>query len=209
MKLFVRVSYICGLALAGMIFTGCVSTQNPTFNDNPVAPYPNTSSTNDTYAPLFRVGETVIVTFSGVPDQELVSQPHNETIKDDGTISLPYIGNVKAAGLTPGQLQDKIQRLYVPKYYVRLTVTVNSQDRVYYVGGLVNHPGPQVYLGQTTVTKAIQAAGDFTDFASHRVWLIHPDGQRVKENCDKALADPSLDLPVYPGDQIQVPRRLF
>jgi protein involved in polysaccharide export with SLBB domain len=82
-------------------------------------------------------------------------------------------------------------------------------NRVYYVGGEVAHPGPEVYIGSTTVTTAVQAAGDLTQFGSHRVWLTRADGTRIKVNLDKALSDSTQDPPVFPGDKIQVPRRLF
>jgi polysaccharide export outer membrane protein len=165
------------------------------------------------YADQLHVGETVIVTLFGAPpeeDSQSASPDHEVAIKEDGTISLPLIGDVQAAGKTPGQLQNDIHDLYVPKYYVRLTVTVKSQDRVFYVGGEVKTPGRQLYVGLTTVTKAIQSAGDFTDFANKRkVWLIRANGEKIKVNCKEALEDPSKDPPVYPGDQIQVPRRTF
>ena len=98
-------------------------------------------------------------------------------------------------------MQNEIHDLYVPKYYVRLNVVVKPGDRIYYVRGEVKQPGREIYVGETTVTKAITSAGDFTDFASHKVWLIRANGQRVKVNVDKALEDPSLDPQVYPGDQ--------
>lgn len=149
----------------------------------------------------------MIVALTGTADQ---IPEHSEPIKEDGNITLPYIGAVRAAGRTPGELQNEIRDLYVPKYYVRLTVTVKSQDRVYYVGGEVKQPGRQLYVGETTVTRAIQSAGDFTDFANRgKVWLVRAGGKHIKVNCNKALEDPALDLPVYPGDEIQVPRRLF
>jgi polysaccharide export outer membrane protein len=139
-----------------------------------------------------------------------VIEPHTEAIKEDGTITMSSIGHVQAAGKTAGELQNEIYNLYVPKYYRHLTVTVNTGDRVYYVTGEVKSPGRQLYVGQMTVTKAITTAGDFTDFANHtKVRLIRSNGQTIKVNCDKALQDPSLDLPVYPNDQIQVPRRIF
>jgi polysaccharide export outer membrane protein len=223
MKLFWKLSglwvFLCGLVLAGAMFSGCVTTSgDPVFTDNPHATASPGSPTpsSDAYAARFHVGETVVVSFSGgggssSPDsQNQIMPPHQEPIKEDGTITLDYIGPVKAAGKTPGELQNEIHDLYVPKYFVRLTVTVSSQDRVYYVGGEVVKPGVFQYLGETTVTKAIQAAGDFTDFANRsKVWLIRANGQRIKINCTKALENPSLDLPVYPGDQIQVPRRII
>ncbi|HEY1718530.1 MAG TPA: polysaccharide biosynthesis/export family protein [Verrucomicrobiae bacterium] len=222
MKLFWKLSgagfFLCGLLLAAAMFSGCASTSgDPVFSDNPHAAASPASSTpsSEADAAVFRVGETVVITFSGggnvgQDSQTPIMPQHQEPIKEDGTITLDLIGSVKAAGKTPGELQNEIHDLYVPKYYVRLTVTVSSQDRVFYVGGEVVKPGVFQYLGETTVTKAIQSAGDFTDFANRgKVWLIRANGQRIKVNCTKALENPSLDPPVYPGDQIQVPRRLI
>ena len=219
MKLFVRGLIASGLLLAGLVFNGCSSP--PTLDNLSAAGDVQTSSpapalpakpaavaAQPDYAQVarFHVGETVKVDFSGPPDP---IESHEEPIKEDGTITLPLIGPVKAAGETAGELQTEIHDLYVPKYYVRLTITVSSGDRVYYVRGEVKNPGRQLYVGETTVTKAITSAGDFTDFASHKVWLIRADGTRVKVSVDKALEDPSLDPQVYPGDQVYVPRRIF
>lgn len=222
MKLFWKLSgagfFLCGLVLAGAMFSGCASTSGePVFSDNPhAAASPGSPAiSSEANAAVFRVGETVVVTFSGGGSsqglgEQQIMPPHQEPIKEDGTITLDYIGPVKAAGKTPGELQNEIHNLYVPKYYVRLTVTVSSQDRVFYVGGEVVKPGVFQYLGETSVTKAIQAAGDFTDFANRgKVSLIRANGEHIKVNCNKALENPSLDPPVYPGDQIRVPRRII
>jgi protein involved in polysaccharide export with SLBB domain len=222
MKLFWKLSgagfFFCGLVLAGAMLSGCASTSsNPVFSDSPhAAASPNSpASSSEANAAQFHVGETVIITFSGggpgsTGTGDTIMPAHSEPIKEDGTITLDLIGPVKAAGKTAGELQNEIHDLYVPKYYVRLTVTVSSEQRVYYVGGEVNKPGAIQYLGETTVTKAIQSAGDFTNFANRgKVWLIRASGERLKVNCNKALENPSLDLPVYPGDQIQVVRRLL
>jgi protein involved in polysaccharide export with SLBB domain len=215
MKLFWQLSRLkwqaLGVLLAGFIFSGCSSRSNDIlFSDNPQAPSAQTGTgtiSTDLTAARFHVGDTVTVDFSGTADQ---IPEHIEPIKEDGTITLPYIGAVRALGKTAGELQNDIHDLYVPKYYVRLTITVSSPQRVFYVGGEVKQPGRLIYAGETTVTKAIQAAGDFTDFANrNKVLLIRSTGDTIKVNCTKAMQDPSLDPPVYPGDQIQVPRRLF
>ena len=166
---------------------------------------PVTGYTNAVEVARFHVGDTVIVSLSGLPQDIPI---HQEPIKEDGTITMPDIGHVQAVGKTAGELQNEIYNLYVPKLYRHLTVTVNPGDRVYYVTGEVKTPGRQLYVGQMTVTKAITTAGDFTDFANHRkVWLIRANGQRIKVNCNKAIQDSSKDPPVYPNDQIQVLRR--
>lgn len=154
----------------------------------------------------FRVGDTVTVTFSGV---EPPPPPHEERIKEDGTITLPMIGSVIAAGKSAGELQKEIQERY-SRYYTRLTVTVKSLERFYYVGGEVRSPGRYPWLGELTVTQAIQSAGDFTDFARKtRVLLVRADGTTVTVDCRRAIERPELDPKVMPGDRIHVPRRFW
>jgi len=156
---------------------------------------------------LFHVGDDVIVTLTGGP----IDLPqHEEPIKEDGTITMPQIGKVMAAGKTAGQLQDAIHDLYVPGVYTQITVTVKPGDRVYYVQGEVKEPGRQFYVGETTVTRAITSAGDFTDFADRRhVWLIRSNGRRFRVNCREVVDHPELDPPVYPGDQVLVKRSIW
>ena len=226
MKLFWTLSRVkwsgVGLLLAGFILGGCSSASNNDilFSDSPQPPpaltgtetgTPGTLSADTTSGDLtaarFHIGDTVTVDFSGTIEK---IDEHVEPIKEDGTITLPYIGPVRAVGKTAGELQTDIHNLYVPTYYVRLTVTVSSPQRVFYVGGEVKQPGRQLYIGETTVTKAIQSAGDFTDFANQKkVKLIRHNGEVITVNCVKAMKDQTLDPPIYPGDQIQVPRRIF
>jgi polysaccharide export outer membrane protein len=202
MKLFVHGLFACAWLAAALLFTGCGSLSQ--------SPKPSAAGTpvNATSVAIFRVGETVIVSFSGAPANP---EPHEEPIKEDGTITLPLIGAVTAVGKTAGELQNKIHDSYVPKYYVRLTVTVKTGDRVYYVGGEVKGGGRQLYVGDTTVTKAIQSAGGLTDYANHgKVWLTRAStGQRIRVDYDKALQDASKDPPVYPDDQLNVEKRIF
>ena len=81
---------------------------------------------------------------------------------------------------------------------------------MFYVGGEVKNQGRISYIGPITVLKAIQSAGDFTDFAQRkRVKLTRLNGKTETINCIKAREDPRLDLPVFPGDTIHVPRRIF
>jgi polysaccharide export outer membrane protein len=215
MKLFWKASsfglFVCGLLFAGAIFTGCrSSSSHPVFSATSTPPVMTGSPVTGYTAaevPRFHIGDTVLVTLSGLPT---TIDPHQEPIKEDGTITMPDIGHVQAAGKTAGELQNEIYNLYVPKLYRHLTVTVVPGERVYYVTGEVKQPGRQLYVGQMTVTKAITTAGDFTDFANHRkVWLIRANGQHIKVNCNAALKDASKDPEVYPNDQIQVPRKFF
>ena len=65
------------------------------------------------------------------------------------------------------------------------------------------------YLSEMTVLKAIQTAGDFTDFSRKtQIQVIRANGHKEKlVNYNKALGNPKLDLPIFPGDQVIVPKR--
>jgi len=162
-----------------------------------------------------RVGDRIKVEFSGSPT---LIPPVETEIKGDGTIRLDFVGNIQADGKTPGEMEQDIQSKYVPNYYTHLNVTVTPVVRYFYVDGEVNGGGGGgsgggrvMYAGPITVTRAIAAAGGFNPFAGRtRVKLFRVDAKKaIVINCVKALDHPELDLPVYPGDKIVVPRRFF
>jgi polysaccharide export outer membrane protein len=188
-----------------LLVAGCQSSQKGV--DIMMQPHAENLAGTDKIARL-HVGDTVTISFGGIPDP---MEPQEKPIKEDGTITLQDIGRVQAADKTPGELEDAIHDLYVPKYFTHLNVTVKtSNDRVYFVRGEVKSPGRMIYTGEITVSKAITSAGDFTDFADKtEVYLIRANGQRFELNVKKILAGEAPDPPIYPGDQIEVTRRLI
>jgi protein involved in polysaccharide export with SLBB domain len=179
------------------LFSGCKTTQ-PTFTDTAAVESGNT----------FHAGDRVAIRFLGVTGIEVLPE-HVERIHDDGTIMLSLVGSVTAAGKTAGQLQKEIHDSYVPKYFPECTITVAGDSTYYYVDGEVRAPGQKEYPGQMSVVKAISVAGGFTDFAKRtKVQLTH-GGHTQNINVDKAIKDPRYDLPVFAGDRINVPRRIF
>lgn len=156
---------------------------------------------------LLRNGDAVSITFSGV---ERPPEKFDSRIRDDGKIILPLIKAIQAAGKTAAQLQDDVHDAYVPTYFNRLTVNVNTEGRYFFVEGEVKQPNRYPYAGQLTVLKAVAAAGDFTDFAKRtKVQIMRVTGKSDVVDCKKAKRNPKLDLPIYPGDIILVPRRLW
>ena len=58
--------------------------------------------------------------------------------------------------------------------------------------------------------QAITIAGGFTDFArKSRVRLTRANKKIFYEDCKKALEHPDLDLEIFPGDVVYVPKRLW
>lgn len=205
---FRTVLALLAMAIA-MVTTGCASFQtdpqpaNLAVGQQTVVAPPHVKSGAQLHA-----GDTITITLNGPPTP---IDPMQKLINDDGTISLPYIDRIKAAGKTPGELEIAIHDLYVPKWYTHLDVTVQaSNNRVYYVLGEVKRPDRYVYTGEITVSRAIASAGDFTDFADKsEVYLTRANGQRFTLNLKRILAGEATDPAVYPGDRIEVTRRVW
>lgn len=208
LKTTVKAAFGVAMIAAVVALTGCQTGYNEnnikfTSVDDPDMAGASGSADE---AMRFAKDDLVIVIFSGLEGVNL--QPHEERIKEDGTVTLPLVNSIKAEGKTTGELQREIHNAYVPSYYKRLTVTVKTDRLLYYVQGYVRQSGRQEYLGPTTVLKAIASAGDFNDFANRReVIVTRKDGTIHKVNCEKAAKNPALDIPVFPGDKIEVKQR--
>jgi protein involved in polysaccharide export with SLBB domain len=187
---------LLGVALMALGLVGCIS-------DKP-API-----TNPCVLDELRVGDIVTITYTDVPQGALPTEQKLK-LKEDGTLTLPMNISVLAATKKAGVVEKEIRALYVPRLFNQLTVTIKTEDRFYSVGGEVKNPGRQLYLGPTTVLRAIQSCGDFSDFANKGAVEIHrADGTLQIVDCKRARKDPKWDLPICPGDSINVPRRKF
>ena len=195
-----------GLLFAVVLFAaGCGTTRpQPVNQGGGTSAVPLPVNSTDSLEP----GNHITITFSGL---STIPVPYVCRIREDGTISPPYLKNpVTAAGKTIGGLESELEQAYVPDIYKTINVTIKTADRFFYVGGEVRQPSRQIFIGRITVTQAIQSAGDFTDFADQRsVRVIRANGRVDIVDCRAALDDPTKDLIVYPGDNIVVERRLF
>ena len=91
-------------------------------------------------------------------------------VRSDGKISLPLVGEVQAAGLTPLKLEKDIAgklKNYISEPEVTVMVQqVNSQK--FNILGQVARPGSYVIANSPTVLDAIALAGGFRDFAKKK-----------------------------------------
>jgi protein involved in polysaccharide export with SLBB domain len=189
-----------GLACLGLLLSGCQTT------DQPFAQHGDSSPS--AVAPVgLRVGDLLSVTFSDLANPV---PPFEGRIKEDGTITLILNQTFVAVEKTIVELEKEIRDRYVPKLFVNLTATVRVHDRFFYVDGQVKQPSRQEYRSDITVLGAIAAAGGFTDYANRKkVQVIRADNQKVTVNCEKAKERPELDVPIYPNDRVNVPRRFW
>jgi len=131
------------------------------------------------------------------------------TVDDEGYIALPLIGRLKAAGSTTSDLADKIQKAYVPQYYVRCTATVLAPTRFFYMGGEVKNPGRFPWSKDMTLLKAISTASGYTDFANRAKVELTRGRNKLVYDCEDIRRHPEKDVPIQPGDSIYIPRSIF
>lgn len=136
-------------------------------------------------------------------------------VRPDGIITYPLIGELYVVGLTPSQLQEKLEQ-ELGKFINVLEgeVSVNINEVHSYkisVLGRVNMPGRFEFQSQATVLDALAEAGGLTDFAaSSEILILRPSPQalrRIRFNYRDVLQSDENDglLFVFPGDIILVP----
>ncbi len=162
-------------------------------------------------APL-RSGDSFEIRIGGVPGNEITAINGTYTIDGDGYLNLPYLGKLAVNKMTPSQIQSTAERAYVNGgiyTHPTITLTVAPSARFVNVGGQVKAPQRVAYTPDMTVLSAINAAGDFNEYADQgRVRLIR-GSKVIVVNCKVIRKDPSQDPKVSPGDQIQVPQSIF
>ena len=135
-------------------------------------------------------------------------------VRSDGKISLPLVGEVKAAGQTPLKLEEDLAaklKDYIDEPEVTVIVQqINSQK--FNILGQVNHPGAFPLTNSATVLDAIALAGGFRDFAKQKsiyVLRANADGSemRIAFNYKQVVKghNPEQNIKLEPRDTIVVP----
>jgi len=134
-------------------------------------------------------------------------------VRMDGKISLPLIHEIRAAGLTPSQLETDITeklKAFYENPNVSVTVMETNSFKVY-VSGEVKTPGVYKLREEATLLQIIPMAGGFTEWAKQRKILIirKEDGKekRITVDYKKILKgdDPGSNIVLKSGDTIIVP----
>jgi polysaccharide biosynthesis/export protein len=136
------------------------------------------------------------------------------TVRPDGNVTLRLVGDVEAAGQTPGQFAQTLDKDYLSELRnPDAAVHVKSMpSRQVYVQGQVGKPGAFPLEPGMTALQAISEAGGLTDDASKEAVLIRrdlcgqPHGTRIDVANAKGSPDKGEDVALDPRDIIVVPR---
>jgi polysaccharide export outer membrane protein len=122
-----------------------------------------------------------------------------------GSVALPLVGEVGAAGETPAELERNIEQALKKGYLNDPHVTVEVLTyRPFYILGEVNKPGEYPYSNGLTVYNAVAIANGFTYRANkHRVYI------RSKDSKVEKSAPLTTETIVSPGDTIRIGERYF
>jgi len=138
------------------------------------------------------------------------------TVRPDGTVSLPLVGDVRAAGRTPGQLRVELaQRLaaFIKDEAATVTVVVSGINSYrFVVSGNVEHPGAFTPTHYVTVVEAMALAGGPSRFGNpENTVIIRSDAvkgmRRIPIDYLAILngTHPEQNLTLVAGDTLYVP----
>lgn len=123
-----------------------------------------------------------------------------------GVLAFPLAGQVRAAGMTPGELERTLKSKLDPDYIRDASVSVEVMTkRPFYIVGEVKNPGSYPYVSGISVLNAVALAGGYTYRARENSVYI----KRTDKNGQIVRVAATSNTMVRPGDTIQVRERYF
>lgn len=195
-----------------LVLTACTTTEPrlPPKTDQAISP----NVLIDTYK--MAVGDQIQINVWKNPELSL-----SEPIRPDGKISMPLVGDVMAAGLTPEQLSDELERrladfVKAPNVTVILTSLQGHAflSRIRITGSVTQNISIPYHQGMT-VLDAILEAGSVDDFADANNTRLHRRTSKGTVVYDIRLddimkgGDMRSNVFLMPGDILTVPERSF
>ena len=126
-------------------------------------------------------------------------------LSDAGTFSYPFLGEISAKGLTPGQVEKIIVDGLKQGYLIDPKVSLSQIEyRSFYINGEVKKPGSYPFVPGLTLEKAIALGGGLTERASiKRVTIVRGDGSPpLTDTVTRSTA-------IAPGDTISIAQGFF
>jgi polysaccharide biosynthesis/export protein len=160
--------------------------------------------------PGFLIGPEDVLSIVYWRDREMTT---DVVVRPDGKISLPLLNEIQAAGLTPGELRDRITEQ--SKRYLEepnLTVVLKQiNSRKVFITGEINKPGPYALTAPTTVLQLIALAGGLKEFAkSDKIVIVRIENGRTtaysfnyKQVTSRKRLQQNIEL--KPGDTVVIP----
>ena len=159
----------------------------------------------------YRIGADDVLTVNVCHEPEV---SRNVPVRPDGKISLPLVGDVQAAGLTPTDLKIELEGRFA-KFLTNPDVSVivaEIRSQRINVLGQVFRPGTYALIPPMNVIDAVATAGGLREFAKpNKIYVLRtlPTGQveRIKVEYNNVLKGKrgSEDVILQTRDTVVVP----
>jgi polysaccharide export outer membrane protein len=191
------------------IFVVMVLVTSGCFGEAPVQTQVVTRQAESADSGPYKIGRDDVLDVFVWKDKQLSGRIN---VDSDGTVTLPLIGQVKAAGLTTKELQTDLTVRYARFVHdPKVTVQVfDPASRVFYVLGEVSKPGMYKLMSGETLSQALAAAGGPTEYANlRRIKIVRRnDDQQTEMTVNYSgvrSGDLRADIVLERGDTITVP----
>jgi len=175
--------------------------------------------------PAYHIGPRDILTltiYAGGEKQQVTPL----TVSSQGMVNIPFIGSIKAEGLTVSQLEDLITKPLAADYFVNPEVNIvisEYHSLQYYISGAVGNPGLYEMKSEATLMELIAKSGGVSAQHGNIAYILHPstngtvskkgnhsdfsDKDPIKINLSKLLdkGDMSRNILLQSGDVVYIP----
>ncbi len=186
------------------------TTTPPAPEKNEAPKVPSTLAADATGLPLdpktYVIGPEDILNIKVWREQDFTGA---KGVRPDGKITMPLLGDVQAAGLTPLRLADQLKQA-LAEYVKQPDVTVEVlqvNSKKYSVTGEVNRPGTFPLVVATKVFDALNLAGGFREFANKKdILIIRNGGKRFHFNYNEYIKGKKMEqnIELENGDTVVV-----
>lgn len=173
-----------------------------------------TSTLPSASASGYRIGPKDLLEIRVLELQELNGEFR---VTENGTVNLPYLGEVPVTGQTDVELATRLKASLERELLQRASVSVQVREfraRPIAVIGAVQQPGNLDFAGRWTLLEAITAAGGLNPSHGRNVYVLrHADNglsDQITIDLDDLFvrADPRVNIPIFPNDLINVSAQL-
>jgi protein involved in polysaccharide export with SLBB domain len=166
-----------------------------------LAVLPNTYAADSGTQYKLAAGDVLRIIVFGEPELSL----KKIRLSDAGTFSYPFLGEISAKGLTPGQVEKIIVDGLKQGYLIDPKVSLSQIEyRPFYINGEVKKPGNYPFIPGLTLEKAIALGGGLTERASiKRVTIVRGDGGATLTD------EVTRSTTIAPGDTISIAQGFF
>ncbi|TNC48506.1 polysaccharide export protein [Rubellimicrobium rubrum] len=163
---------------------------------------------------IIAAGDVLAITLWNTEDNSLLTAPGQRaitmeavTVSSTGEVFMPYIGDIRVAGMSPDHARDAIEARFIevtPSAQVQLEVAESRGTLVNLVGG-VDRPGayPMRDQSYTVLSLIAEGGGVPPNMNNPQIRLMRGDAI-YGTSIDRLYSEPGLDTTLRPGDKVIV-----